>query len=558
MSTSRRAFVAASLGAVAAGAARVTSEGPEATGTLGVIAAEPADAVHAGARLLAAGGNAFDALAAACLVACMEDPQAVDLGGYVAGAIVLEGKTGRVWSLDSDSVSPAAARPDMYKVLPVSGTGLNENEYQCSVEGNVNVDGPLAVGVPGTMAGIGTLWQKWGRAKWADVVAPAREVLDRGFAVNSTVVAGVKSREAVIRGMAPAKEHLMPDGRVPKVGDIWHRPGMDKTLARIAQAGWRDFYDGELGRKIADYVSGQGGILTRQDMARFQPRVTEAYGTSYRGARVFGAILPNGGLTVIEALNMLECFEPVAASDPRYWHRLTEVLKLAWRDRLTYLGDPAFAKVPVERLLDKGYAAGRVELLRQYPEYVDKLPAAAAKASTGTVNLSAVDAEGNMAAITISHGGSFGSCVTVPGTGITLGHGMCRFNPRPGLPNSVAAGKRPLNNVCPTLIRAGDRDVAIGMRGGRRIVSVVTTMVHAMLEHGASGLAAVTQARVHLEGQEPVEVTRSLDGNVVARLRDMGHTVKEAAAIGGNANVVERSKAGALKGAGNVLAVGVS
>ena len=141
---------------------------------------------------------------------------------------------------------------------------------------------------------------------------------------------------------------------------------------------------------------------------------------------------------------------------------------------------------------------------------------------------------------------------------VTLGHGMCRFDPRPGRPNSVGPNKRPLNNVCPTIIRLPDRDVALGLRGGRRIVSVVAHLCRQIVEHGASGLEAISAPRLHVEEQEPFDVTRSLQPELVRELQALGHEVRLANGVGGTANVCERLKGGTLRGASNVRAVGVS
>ena len=548
---SRREFLALTT---ATAAARSMAEGREARGSYGVTAAEPPDAARAGASILQAGGNAMDAAAAACIAACMLEPHSVDLGGYVCCAVVLEGKTGQVFNVDANSVSPAAASENMYRLLPKGPVaGINENEYHCSVENNANVNGPLAVGVPGVMGGIGRIHEKWGRAKWASLFQPSLELLDRGFPYDS-VAGAIRARESVIRALPEARKHLMPDGRLPSPQDRWHRRDMETTLQRLAQTGWRDFYDGELGRKIADHVRSLGGILTRDDMKRFDPRIVRPYESTFRGAKVYSAMLANGGLSVAQLLNMWECLPSAAPTDAIYWHQLAEAGKLAWRDRLSFFGDGADPR----RFLGKDYAAGRVEHIRQYPRSVDRQTAFAAAPSPGTINLTAADAEGNMVAVTISHGGSFGSCVTVPGTGITLGHGMCRFDPRPGRPNSVGPGKRPLNNVCPTILRMPDRDVACGLRGGRRIVSVAAHLCRQIVEHKATGLEAVSAPRLHVEEQGPIEVTKSLDPRLVAELKALGHEVKLADSVGGHANACERLKDGTLRGASNVWAVAAS
>ncbi|MBI3682762.1 MAG: gamma-glutamyltransferase, partial [Acidobacteria bacterium] len=288
----------------------------------------------------------------------------------------------------------------------------------------------------------------------------------------------------------------------------------------------------------------------------YQVRMTPAYETTFRGAHVFGAALANGGLTCLSALNMLEALDPPPSGDPMFWHLLAEVLKLAWRDRLRYLGDPEHAGVPWGRFLDKAYAAERIHALKARPESVDTAPGEAARWSPGTIHISTADADGNLVAVTISHGGSFGSCVTVPGTGITLGHGMCRFDPRPGRPNSPGPGKRPLNNVCPSIIRMPGRDIAAGLRGGRRIVSVNTRILLSLLE-GQSLLEAVAAPRVHLEGYEPLNISPNLPEAVRQKLEALGHTLKVGNEIGGSANVTERSADGALRAGCNVRCAGV-
>jgi gamma-glutamyltranspeptidase/glutathione hydrolase len=550
MTYSRRAFLGSSLPAA------LLADG-RAEGRKVVVAAELQPAAAAGVKAVQAGGNAMDAAAAACLVTCMLEPSAVDLGGYVSCAVVLDGKTGSVWAVDADSAAPAAASPSMYRVLPRSATGRgpNENEYGCSVKDNANVDGPLAVGVPSTLAGIGTIWEKWGKLSWEQVVAPSQELLARGFPVSRQVAGAIQSKANVLRRMPPAAEHLMPEGRPLQAGQVWHRPEMERTLTRIAKAGWQDFYRGEIGHRIADYVQSLGGILTRADLAAYRVRCAPAIEISAGNAKVFSAPLPNGGLTCASALLMLHELAPPSVEDPMHWHLLAEVLKIAWRDRLRYFGDPPKAEVSWQRFLSSRYIDQRVEKLRKSPHFVDPLTGPAPNASPGTIHISAADAAGNVVAVTLTHGGDFGSCVLVPGTGITLGHGMSRFDPHPGLPNSVGPGKRPLNNVCPAILRQPARDVAFGLRGGRRIVSVSLSLALQMLQ-GRDAQDAVVAPRLHSEGYEPIQVTKALPGPICAELTKLGHQLSQVNAIGGTANIAERSADGRLRAASNVFAAG--
>lgn len=516
-------------------------EGHEVISKKGAVAAGPKEAARVGARILEHGGNAMDAAAATCLACCMLQPQSTGVGGYVCAAVVLEGKSNQVWSLDSNSIAPQAAHERMFEVIPVGegSSGINENEYDCRVRNNANVYGPLAVGVPGMMAGLGVLWERWGRRKWRDIVAPSLELLADGFPYGSTAGA-VKSMEMVIRRFEPTREHLMPDGKVPSPEDIWRRRDMAKTLERVASAGWRDFYEGEIGRQIADYIGSIGGILTPEDMANFEPRVTAPYQITYRGASVYGPILPNGCLSSLQILNMLACFEPIADDTVEYWHQLAEILKLAWRDRLRYLADPDFAEVPVDRILSQDYAAGRVETIRQFPEHVDNLAHHhTVEPPHGTLHVSAADTDGNLVSVTISHGGAFGSCVTIPDTGVILGHGMCRLDPRPGYANSIASGKRPLNNVAPMILRLQKRDVATGLPGGRRIISVNAQMSQRVMDYGATSWEAAAAPRMHVQVKEPVEISASVGKALVDRLIKIGHEVKPVNRIGGTAHGAE-------------------
>ena len=529
-------------------------EGKEVVSRKGAVAAGPEEAARIGARILEQGGNAMDAAAAACMGCCMFLPHATGLGGYVCCGLVLEGSTGRVWSLDANAVAPAGAHETMYQVGRVgdSAGAINESEYRCSVKDNANVHGPLAIGPPGMMAGMGTLWERWGQLKWEDIVAPSFKVLSDGFPI-AVVANSVRHNEAAIRRCEASVRHLMPEGRLPEPEDIWHRPDTEKTLQRISDAGWRDFYEGEIGHKIADQVGECGGILTREDMASYRPRVTEPYRIAYRNAEVSAAILPNGGLSSLQALNMMDCLDPVAKDTPAFWHRWAEVLKRVWRDRLLYLGDPDFVDVPIKRLLSKEYAAGRVESIHQFPDHVDKLvPSGFGEGSDGTLHVAAADVEGNVATITISQGGAFGSCFTAAGTGVILGHGMCRLDPRPGRMNSVAPGKRPLNNTAPMMVRLPDRDVGTGLPGGRRLVSVSAQMVQRVVDYGATSYEAASAPRLHVQTHEPLMIVESAGEGAISGLRKMGHEIEVVGGIAGAAHCAEFIKSGGKVRAGGL------
>lgn len=534
----------------------------------GAVATGPAAAARIGAATFAAGGNAMDAAAAASLACAVLEPESVDVGGYLFSAVVRAAGADTVWAIDANAVAPRAARTDMFEVRPAEPgqSGVNETEYGCSVRDDANVYGPLSIAVPGFIAGVGTLWERWGRLRWPDVVAPSQEVVDRGFRYGPTAAA-LGRRIDVLRRYPPALEHLMPVGTMPTADTLWHRPGLDATLARLSAQGWREFYAGALGVEIGRYVESIGGILSADDMAAYSPRVAPACGSTYRGHAAWGPGVPGGALSSLQILNLLECVPQTDVDTPEYWHQLGEIMKLAWRDRLRYLGDPDFVDVPVERLLSKGYADETAAVVRRHPDAIQGRGAPAApRTPPGTIHVSAADAEGNVVAATLSQGAPFGSCVLVPGTGVFLGHGMCRFDPRAGSPNSVAPGKRPLNNVAPLIIAMPDRQLALGTRGGRPILNVSAQLAHRIIDGNLVAADALRRPRLHVVDREPLEFldfefVESVGADVVETLVARGHRVRryvEAVEGAGAAHCVEvLPSLGVVRGSGDTWAAGI-
>lgn len=545
-------------------------EGREIVGRRGAVATGPAAAARVGAEIFASGGNAMDAAAAASLACAVLEPESVDIGGYLFCAVVRPAGAKRVWSIDANAVAPRAAHARMFDVLTAASgrQGVNETEYDCSVREDANVYGPLAVAVPGFVAGVGTLWERWGRLRWPEIVAPAQHLVDRGFPYGPTAAA-IARRFHVLRRYQPAVDHLMPNGTLPAADEVWHRGELGATLARLSVHGWREFYDGGLGAHIARHVQSMGGMLSVEDMAGYSPRVEPASVVTYRDRPVFAPALPNGALTSLEILNLLECFPPsIATGTSDYWHRLGELMKLAWRDRLRCLGDPDFTDVPADTLLDKGYAQAITEPLRRFPNSIGggDLPPAQ-RSPRGTIHVSAPDVDGNVVSATLSQGTPFGSCVVVSGTGVILGHGMCRLDPRPGRPNSIAPAKRPLNNVAPLIVSLPDRDVALGTRGGRPIVNVCAQLAHRVVDGHATGAEALAAPRLHVTDREPLEFlefefTDTVDEEMLAGLAAMGHRVRrcrEQVEGAGAAHCVELLTAeGAVRASGNTWAAGNS
>lgn len=543
-------------------------EGREITCCGGVVATGPAAAARIGAEILAVGGNAMDAASAASLACAVLEPESVDLGGYILCALVRRAGEDRVWTLDANAVAPRRATATMFQVAPPQPgrTRINESEYDCTVADDVNIEGPLSVAVPGFMAGVGTLCERWGRLRWAQIVAPSQRLVADGFPYGPTAAA-IRRRLEFIHRFEPTRRHVMPNGDLPSRNDVWHRPDLEFTLARLSEHGWQDFYSGELGCRIGRYVTEIGGILDADDMANYAPRIAPALESRYREHAVFASSLPAGGLTSLQILNFLDCSSPsTAVSAPDYWHRLGELMRMAWQDRLRYLGDPDFNDIPVHLLLSHEYALGRTETLRQFPNSIAPRTLPALATPPGTIHVSAADCEGNVVAATLSQGLAFGSCVTVPGTGIILGHGMSRLDPRPGRPNSIAPGKRPLSNVSPMILCLPDRDIALGTRGGRPIINVCAQLAHRLIDGALAPALALPMPRLSVSDREPLEFlkfdfTETVPQGILDDLTAMGHRVtrkQELVEGAGAAHCAEFLKnTRVIRGSGDTWAAGV-
>jgi len=533
---------------------------PEVESSSGVVAAWPPEASEIGAEVIAAGGNAMDAAAAAALGCCMARPEMTGIGGYVLSAVVLDARTDTVLALDSSSTAPQAAHAEMFDVNdPEPGrAGINEDEYLCTVEGDANLFGGRSIGTPGVIGGIGALWEQWGSVPWSAIVQPSIDLVERGVTYSEFTANCLREMQPVLAGYPDTAAVLMPDGRLPAPGDVWHRPGMSTTLMRISENGWREAYTGELGQRIVDAVQADGGLLTMTDMELFEPTISQPYTTTFRDATISGPPLPNGCITSLQILNLLDTIEVMDDDSIEYWHVMAEVLKIAWRDRLTTLADPEFFDVDIERILSRSDARARTSQLRDHRLGNDSAPLEPTASNHGTLHLSTADAVGNVVALTLTHGAAFGSCLSVPGTGMILGHGMSRLDPRSGRPNSIAGGKRPLNNVAPMITRLPGRDVASGLPGGRRIVSVGAQIAQRLVDFDASASEAVLAPRMHVTHSR-VEVSDTLDPGLIAELEALGHVVDAVADVGGSAHIAEFDKRGAtVRGAGSKgLAAGV-
>lgn len=460
-------------------------------------------ASEAGIRALENGGNAIDAAVATAFALAVTHPSAGNLGG--GGFLVYHGADGQVTTFDFREKAPLAATADMY--LDESGEILDNSNHQ----------GPLAVGVPGTVAGLWMAHGKLGGKPWAELVQPAVELAQAGVPWSW---ADANFAEALATETSPtyqaAKEAFLKGGSPYEPGETWRQGDLAEALSRIRDAGRDGFYKGKTADLLAAYMHRHGGIITKEDLALYQPVERAPVHGTYRGFDVYGMPPPSsGGVALIEMLNLLEGFDlaELGHNSARYLHVLTEAMRRAFADRARYMGDPDFnASLPIERLISKGHARAlrsSIDLLSASPGDAEAfgelyLPAE----SEQTTHLSIVDDAGNAVSMTYTLEYSYGSRLVADGLGFLLNNEMGDFNAIPGrtnekgrigtLANLIEPQKRMLSSMTPTILaKEGKPYLVIGSPGGRTIINTVLQVVLNVVDHGMDIAQAVEAPRMH-------------------------------------------------------------
>ena len=327
---------------------------------------------------------------------------------------------------------------------------------------------------------------------------------------------------------------------------MFRNPDLALVLERLAHDNSvAAFYQGDVARQIAKAFAAGGGLVTAADLAAYQAREVPPLTMTWRGATICTAPLTAGGLSVLQVLAALKALDwsNSDAADPRTLQARIEAMRLAWHDRLALLGDPNGSDVPVARLLSEDYAAVSAERIRRAVDAEQMLaPATDGRTTGGTIHLSSADRQGMMAAITLTHGESFGAQVTVEGLGLVLGHGMSRFEPASGRANSVRPGCRPLNNMCPTVIlRDGRPVVAMGATGGRRIPNTLVDVLAELVGRDQPLARAFATPRLHTEGDATLAFGKGFSDVEIERLKRVGYTIKSGG--GASLNAIARDPA---------------
>lgn len=461
-------------------------------------------ASEAGREVLRKGGNAVDAAVATAFALAVTLPSAGNIGG--GGFLVYHGADGKATTFNFREKAPLAATPEMF---------LDENG---KIRDNSNHEGPLSVGVPGTVAGLWMAHQRLGSKPWAELLQSAVDLAEKGFPSTWDMQGYLQQVQKLDHPMyAATKKAFLKNGTdLYTPGELWKQPDLAESLKRIQKDGRDGFYKGKTARLLAEYMKKHEGMITEEDLARYEAVEQAPVRGTYRGYEVVAMPPPSsGGVALIEMLNILEGYDlkAIGHNSALYLHLLTEAMRRAFADRAEHIGDPAFnPNMPLERLMSKEYA-------RELRSGVDLFKASISDSarfgavylrpeSEETTHFSVVDAQGNAVSLTYTLEYSYGSSLVADGTGFLLNNEMGDFNPVPGVtnrsgqvgtpPNLVAPEKRMLSSMTPAIFAKDGKPVlVIGSPGGRTIINSVLQVALNVIDHGMNIAEAVDAGRIH-------------------------------------------------------------
>jgi gamma-glutamyltranspeptidase/glutathione hydrolase len=500
-----------------------------------MVVTREANATDAAVSTLKSGGNAVDAAIAAGFALAVTHPSAGNIGG--GGFMLIRLADGRTAFIDFREAAPAKAGRDMY-------LGPDGNVT------NASVDGWRASGVPGTVSGFELASKKYGKKPWAELVAPAIALAARGFPVSEGFAAELKGDASRLAPYPDSKRIFLKNGKFYTPGEYLSQPELAITLERISRGGAKEFYEGDIARRLAAAMTSHGGLITLDDLRNYKAVERKPLAGSYRGYDIVTAPPPSsGGIGLLEMFGILEGtdYAKRGAGSADSIHYTAEAMRRFFADRSEYLGDPDFVRVPVAGLLDKQYLAGlrkSIDPERATPSAQLKPGRPAAAESAQTTHYSVVDSAGNAVAVTYTLNGGYGSGVTAPGLGFLLNDEMDDFAARPGSPNmfglvqgeanAIAPGKRPLSSMTPTIVlRDGKLYLVAGSPGGPRIITAVLEVIQNVIDFKMGIQEAVDRPRFHHQWlPDTLFLERGIAQETAEELRSRGYTVERMRSMG--------------------------
>ncbi|KJC51173.1 gamma-glutamyltranspeptidase [Bradyrhizobium sp. LTSP885] len=486
------------VGVAAAAPGHAASVAPVASENGMVVAAQHL-ATQVGVEVLKRGGNAIDAAVAVGYALAVVYPAAGNLGG--GGFMTIELADGRKTFLDFREMAPKGATANMY--LDKDGNVIK----------GLSTKGHLAVGVPGSVAGMEYAREKYGTMKRADVIAPALQLAEDGFVLDQGDISLLLTATDDFKDDAASAAIFLNNGKPFQVGERLTQHELAETLREISKRGTDGFYKGWVGTAIVASSQAGKGLITQEDLDNYKVRELAPVECDYRGYHVVSAPPPSsGGVVICEILNILEGYplKDLGYHSAEAVHYQIEAMRHAYVDRNSYLGDPDYVKNPLDRLLDKAYAAKIRAVIDPTKASVSKdiKPGVAPHEGSNTTHYSIADKDGNAVSVTYTLNDWFGAKVTAAKTGVLLNDEMDDFTAKIGVPNlyglvqgeanAIAPGKRPLSSMSPTIVsKDGKPIMVVGTPGGSRIITaVLLTMINA-IDYGMNAQEAVDMPRFH-------------------------------------------------------------
>ncbi len=457
---------------------------PVAASRGGVVAAQNGVAAAVGADILAAGGSAVDAVVATAFALAVREPWNSGLGS-IGFMVVSPPGGGRAEIVDFGPIAPAGLDPLSYLL---TGETITELFTWPRVEGDRNMHGPLSFAIPSAVRGYAAAVERFGRTPWRDLVAPAVALARQGLPVDWWVTLKTATAAEDLRRYDESARLWLPDGLPPVCPPNGEPPALANsrladTLARLAEYGPDDFYQGEIAQAIAADAGEGGGALSAADLAQCRARIVPSLEIPYRGYSLHAARGLTAAPTLADVLDRLAARRFPQAPDAVYFETLIDALQQAYHARFEGLGDVKPA------------------------------------GESCTTHITAIDGEGGIAALTTTLLSSFGSRYVLPQTGILMNNGVMWFDPRPGRPNSMAPGKRALTNMCPLVgARDGRARFGIGASGGRRILAAVVQMASFIVDFAMTPEEAAHHPRIDVSGESGIAIDRRLSEAIRDRL----------------------------------------
>ena len=500
-------------------------------GKSGMVASHNTLSSEIAAEILAGGGNAIDAGAALGFALAVTLPRAGNIGG--GGFMLVHiAELNKTIAIDFRETAPASADRDMF--FDANGNVVLDEAYRFSHKSSA---------VPGSVAGLAHIVQKYGTMSLAEVLEPAIRLARDGINVTYDLAADLARSQRLKNNPASLRKFYKPDGSNYEVGELFKQPDLAWTLSEIAEHGVNAFYSGSVAKKIVADMEAHNGLITMEDLADYKVLEREPVRSTYRGYTIEAMPAPSsGGTHVIQMLNILENF-PLAKMGPESsdaLHVMAEAMKFSYADRSKYLGDPDFVEVPTETLISKAYAkdlAKRISMERALSSDQVEPGNLAIYESDETTHYSVVDDEGNMVGNTYTLMFSFGSGVVIEGTGILMNNNMGNFTLRSDIPdafglmgsenNLISPNRRPVSSMSPVLVsRDGAPLMMTGSPGGSKIISANMQMILNVVEFGMNIADAAVAPRIHHQWKpEVLEIESGISPDTVSRLIDKGHNI---------------------------------